>query len=890
VRFFKFIAITLVSLFIIFAVIVVGIYNARISIINSVAQNQFSLTPVKVTCFDLGLTSDLSIVVDNLCLQSPKANINIVDTVLQWHFSPKFNITNIDVNLVEISAKEHFFSNINQTSLNEKESTTGKSVSDLLSAALKSYVDQLDQFQLPLNMNVDQISYVPFTVQGKTTTANNITSEQEQSLYIAQISNLDNTLLFSLGNENNKAFFNLELTQELSGFSITFSSELEPLKTFVSEHRLPISTRLQHDFNAHEVTGSISSLIKYQAGKLSMENQVMDFSLSTAIGIGGSGAFKLSGELNFNNQFVLDSTNVNRTENKTIKKNNNTSPNENNGVVTLQFIEQNEMLLEYQQVSLLALLERIEVSPLIMSVIKDNPIPQLALKLQGDAIVNLNNRDLQLRYLEMNARNNEIKHQVVLNNIAVALTNIERLNALTVDDFVIDSKINLSSVPNIAKLTTTPISIHLAGSLQPLNNQATLNLTESSSIVFKNIKVAGSTEKNSQTLLSAKSLSTKLTGSVALLANNELDINLTVLNEAVHVNVPNAIKVSSFDLFSEINGSLSDINIKATPNVDGVELGDFFITGSVQSPKIEVTGTGVPLADLLALNIQLPISVELIEGSLNYNISGQLADLNNIAQTRFDASVGIKSLSGEVDGIWLQSLYWQQQLTIESGNITTKVNDQENITIALIESFTPISNLSVNTRWSFNDNNFKFAANNLKADAFNGSIFVPDLHWPFVKGHSANVQLDNIDLAQVLALDKKQGIVVTGNISGKVPVMFDGDKLTIKAGELYNVTDGLIQVINNPAVAELKANNSQLQLAFDALQNLHYHQLSSTVSMLDDGYMQLDTIIKGRNPDIDNDVNLNLNLTYDLLGLLESLSITQRFEDIIIKGLQKNKE
>ncbi len=874
-RFFKFIAITLVSLFIIFAVIVVGIYNARISIINSVAQNQFSLTPVKVTCFDLGLTSDLSIAVDNLCLQSPKADINIVDTVIQWHFSPKFNITNIDVNLVEINAEEHFFSNINQTSLNDKESTTGKSVSDLLSAALKSYVDQLDQFQLPLNMNVDQISYVPFTVQGKTTTANNITSEQEQSLYIAQLSNLDNTLSFSLGNENNKAFLTLELTQELSGFSITFSSELEPLKTFVSEHRLPISTRLQHDLNAHEVTGNISSLIKYQADKLSMENHMTGFVLNSAIGIGDSGAFKLSGELNFNNQFDLDSNEVN---------------SKNNEVLTLQFIDQNELLLEYQHVSQLALLERIEVSPIIMSVMKDNPISQLALKLQGDAVVNFNTSELELSYLEMNARNGEVTHQIVLNNSAVALANTEILNAFTVDDFVIDSEINLISVPGIAKLTTTPINIHLVGSLQSLNNQARLNLAENSVIELNNIKIAGSSEQGSQTLFSVKALSTALKGNVALLENNKLNMNISVLNKAKQMNVPKAIQVSSFELFSEVKGSLDDINIKTSTNADGVELGNVFITGSVQSPAIEVIGTGLPLTDLLSLNIKLPISVELIEGTLNYNVSGQLPDLNHITQTHFDASVGIKSLSGEVDGIWIQDLNWQQQFTIESGNITTNANDKENITIALIESFTPISNLSVNTRWSFSDNNFKLAVNNLKADAFSGSIFVPDMHWPFVQGHSANVQLDSIDLAQVLALDKKQGIVVTGNISGNVPVMFDGDKLTIEAGELYNVTNGLIQVINNPAVAELKANNSQLQLAFDALQNLHYHQLSSKVSMLDDGYMQLDTIIKGRNPDIDNDVNLNLNLTYDLLGLLESLSITQRFEDIIIKGLQKNKE
>ena len=875
-RFFKFFAITLISFFFIFAVIVVGIYNARISIINNIAQNQFSLVPVKVTCFELSLTSDLSIVVDNLCLQNPKAYISIVDTVIQWPYNPNLDVTTIDVSFVEISGKEHLFSNTKQTSLNHTKSITNENVSSLLSAALRAYLEQLEQFQLPLNINVDQISYLPFAVKNKTSISNDRISDVDQPPYIAKLSNLDNRLLFSLKNKSNTEFFNLEVLRETVGVSIDLSSELKELKSFIEKHRLPISTVLEDELKALEVSGSINSLVNYQADKFTMENQVKDFYLNSASGIGGSGLFTLSGELKFNNQFVLDSTDVNHKE--------------NNGVVTLQFIEQNEMLLEYQQLSLLALLERIEVSPIIMSVIKDNPIPQLALKLQGDAIVNLNNSDIQLSYLEMNARNNEIKHQVVLNNIAIALANAEILNALTVDDFFIDSEINLISVPNIAKLTTTPISIHLAGSLQPLNNQTTLNLTESSSILFENIKIAGSTEQNSQTLLSAKSLSTKLTGSVALLANNELDINLTVLNEAVLVNVPNAIKVSSFGLFSEINGSFSDINIKAMPNVDGVELGDFFITGSVQSPKIELTGTAVPLTELLSLNMQLPVNIELIEGALTYNVSGQLIDISNIAHTQFDASVGIKSLSGEVDGIWLQELDWQQQLTIESGNIFTKNSGKENITIALIESFTPISNLSVNTRWSYSDNNFELTVNNFKAEAFNGSIFVPNMHWPFIKGHSANVQLDNIDLAQVLALDKKQGIVVTGNISGKVPVMFDGDKLTIEAGELYNVTNGLIQVINNPAVAELKANNSQLQLAFDALQNLHYHQLSSTVSMLDDGYMQLDTIIKGRNPDIDNDVNLNLNLTYDLLGLLESLSITQRFEDIIIKGLQKNKE
>jgi len=120
-----------------------------------------------------------------------------------------------------------------------------------------------------------------------------------------------------------------------------------------------------------------------------------------------------------------------------------------------------------------------------------------------------------------------------------------------------------------------------------------------------------------------------------------------------------------------------------------------------------------------------------------------------------------------------------------------------------------------------------------------------------------------------------------------LPIEYDGKYFLIKEGSLHNVGDGLIQVYNNPAVEELKTSSTELKLAFDALENLHYHHLSSDVSMADDGYMLLVTAIKGRNPDLDNEVNLNLNLSYDLLGLLESLNITEHFESKVIKGLQR---
>ena len=53
--------------------------------------------------------------------------------------------------------------------------------------------------------------------------------------------------------------------------------------------------------------------------------------------------------------------------------------------------------------------------------------------------------------------------------------------------------------------------------------------------------------------------------------------------------------------------------------------------------------------------------------------------------------------------------------------------------------------------------------------------------------------------------------------------------------------------------------------------------------------MLLETAIKGRNPDLDNEVNFNLNLDYDLLGLIQSARITESFEQSIYDNVQTKK-
>ncbi|MBA6335791.1 YdbH domain-containing protein [Colwellia sp. BRX8-7] len=876
-RFLKFILIAVITLLIIFTIT----YSARVSVINYLVKTQFNSDKIALTCLNVSLTSNMAIRVNKACLQTPKANIQIVGMIIQWQLSPSLNITDIDIRLAEIEGTDHLFSKKDDALLSKEQEN--QNLSQLLSTSLQTYAQQIKQFNLPKKTNVTKLFYSPFTVSNKTETK-----------YIANLSTLANNLSFTLTTSESVVFIEAKLTQENEGFSIAISSKLSLLKSFLSAHRLPITAGLTDNLTASEISGDFNTQIKYRASAISLKNQISNISIISENGIGNSGPFKLLGALNFDSQFDLIAK---ETTNEVSAKDKIT--------VALTFVGKNEISVEYSQPQLLAKLTQAGLSPTMMSILEENPLTHVTIKPQGNGLLTLNDSKGYLSHLEISAFSGARPHQVKFDNITFALPTPQTPYALAVERFVIDSQLKLV---NIAKYTPAPVALHLNGSLNKTEQTTTINLTADSSITLNNIVVLKqmtedknnnqthnkittktSTAQKPQALLSLKKLTTKLTGSVALLEDNNLNIKLKVDNHVSQLNIPKKLKITSFNIFSELNGSFDDIQLNAQASADGVKLGNLVLTGPVKSPNVVIAAKNLQLTDLLSLNIQLPTEVELIDGLLDYNIFGQINALNNIENTPFNVSVAITSLSGEINGIWLQELNWQQHFSLLAGKITTQPNAKENLTVELIETVTPISKLSINTNWTF-DKSFQLSANKLKANVLGGSFFIPNIQWPVEHGHSVNVQLNSIDLEQVLALDEKQGIVVTGNISGQLPVTFDGDKYIIEKGELHNISNGLIQVIDNPAVEELKANNSQLKLAFDALQNLHYHQLSSAVTMADDGYMQLNTVIKGRNPDIDNDVNLNLNLSYDLLGLLESLSITQRFEESLIKGLQKKKE
>ncbi len=881
-------------------VIIIG-YIARVSLINSISKEQLALYQAKITCLDFHLTANLALSISHLCLETPQATININDMAINFQLAEAEKIKRIDIASVMINGKAELFSQLDTT-----DKTPAKASA---SEQLKTQLTQLTQLDLPFDIAVKKLYYLPFKLN-----INNQENQHEPTKKIAKDGYYSgyffakqNKLELALKDTQQQRFLAAKVStnQQQERVDVELTIQLAPLIDFIFDHNLEQNTGLPSSVSALkkviQANGEFHSLINYQDDKLTVKSQLNAFKLAANEGIKNSGPFQLTGELNIDGEVNFDTNNA-----------------DSNPQIAIQFNANNKLQLQFNHPHLVKQLDNNVLASELISLLNDNPVNQLTLRPNGTLSYQVNTQQLSLSGIEITAQNHVTQvpasitapptHQLNINNIALDLNNLLAVgNKRTSDN---DSDINndpshkspLNDTP-LAQLdftlnsalvvfpmksfTSEAMAIKLQGSVRQSSTETLINIADNSFLSINNMAL--STKQNSvdKKRLTIKNITSHLQGNIRLQDQQAMRLNVKIDSQANNLRAAKIFDIKSLMLNSVIIGSLNNININTRLSADAVPLGNLAISGTVEKPNISLTASALALTDLLSLNIKLPAKVALVDGALSYSVEGQISDLSAIENTPLTISLAITSVSGEVEGIWLQELNWQQNFSYLAGKLSSRGDLEENLTVALIDTPTPIAKLSISTALNY-QKDFKISVTKLKGDILGGSFSIPKVQWPLEHGHSVNVQLTHIDLEQVLALDKKQGIVVTGNISGQLPISFDGEKYTMEKGKLHNVSNGLIQVLNNPAVNELKASNSQLKLAFDALQNLHYHQLSSDVSMADDGYMLLETVIKGRNPDLDNDVNLNLNLSYDLLGLLESLSITEQFEQRIIKGLQKN--
>ena len=925
--------ISVIFLFIVLA------YLSRVAIIKSLSEEKLKPYNTSIDCIDFTISIDLSVKINRLCLQTPQADLKLEDISLTLDLAAQQKIKHINISSISIQGTTTLFNTLKESSLDNKDLTAKQQ--------LKAYLTQLSEINLPFSINVKEFSYLPFAPESVTEIQRQSKRKHSsiQKYYIGKFSAIKNTLKFSIADhqQNTVIKANISINQSIAAklarnqLQVGFVSQLAPLKQFLLAHELPLPPATLKTIESITVNGDFESELHYQAEQLSLSSQLKALSISSIEGVKNSGPFALTGALNLNSKINLASDNT------------STEPSTNPAtILDIEFQKENSLQAQFSHQHLLNYLSKTSLSPELITLLNDNVIEQVIVNPYGSLSYDLNEKRLSLTGVTFNLaiKNNETKvNQLALSNININLNhylqsenshfpqslstqveaNKSQQNQLSSTgsnntqqeaineklptaelDFKFEMPLLISALKGF---THSPVILNLQGAMRQEQTKIIVSFDDSSTLTSNKISIPANQIAKNNKQLTIKQVAMQIQGNIttnmpgqvkeSVLSNAQLkvkqsiDVNLHLNSQVNKLRYANVVEINSLSINSNIIGNIDDIKIHTAVIADNVPLGNLVVSGAVNKPKLVLTAKQLPLTDLLALNIKLPTDVKLVEGTLSYRVKGQITDLNNVQNSTLDLSVDVASLSGEIANIWVQELNWQQNFQYLNGVLTSLSEQnspaQENLTVALIDTPTPISKLSINTRWHY-ENEFKISATKLSGDVLGGSFAIPKIQWPLDYKHSVDVQLTHIDLAQVLALDEKQGIVVTGNISGHLPIFYDGEKYTMENGELHNVSNGLIQIMNNPAVSKLKASNTQLQLAFDALQNLHYNQLSSDVSMADDGYMLLETVIKGRNPDIDNDVNLNLNLSYDLLGLLESMSITKQFEEKIIKGLQINKE
>ena len=880
-RFYKLILVTLL----LGTLLIASVIYARSTVVTSLLNNYLSQHQSAITCIDFSVNAEFDLVISRLCVDSPYADIELNNIVVNWRFDinnlqkEKLSeaISSVNIAKASVQAKGRY-------KLPDSKASAPYAFKEIPQQVRQNLVE-LSSFSSPITIDIKRFVYLPSREQ-------NI---HQRLSYFGHVSINSQQASLSLITSENNQIIDIKVTKQES-FKADISIDLPSLKNLLMSHQaiLPTSVETQLSSLGHEqwvLQGKIDSQIEWHKQTLKVKSQLTGFSLSGVNNLLALGIAELKASLNW--QLTLAGE-----------------------VLQIAFNNTSNLVMPIEQKQLLKSLRAFGLDDSTSEILNSNPIDSIALAPIGTTKLDFDNLSINSDGIKLISQNLAEPFKFSVNNIAASIDESPILSAEIQQAHL--SASGLLKLPQFQAYSNDAVKFKVHAKAKQLESAWQLQLLENSSIQLSNIAVVSEPEinkvKSDEQAIQArlKTLTSDIQGEITIAKPSTFSKQGALSKQSTHtkqstkgafsfqlqnrsrinnLEFPGLIQFDEIEIHSQINGILSDITVTTEVIADKLPLVNARITGNIAQPSISLLAQDLLITDLLALKAKVPAELSLIDGRLSYQLSGQVKNSSDLLKNPMQLTVSVEDVTGEIEGTWIQELNWQQNFIAQDGQIKSMLKSSEasnNLTIAKIEIATPITDFTTATNISFVDNEVQIQLGKAQGNFLGGEFSVEGAQWPFNKEQPVAVRLTEIDLEKLLELDQKQGIVITGRVSGELPIFYDGEHFLIEGGHLYNVGEGLIQVFDNPAVEELKTTNTQLKLAFDALENLHYYQLKSDVSMANDGYMLLVTAIKGKNPDLDNDVNLNLNLSYDLLGLLESLNITEHFEEKFIKGLQPN--
>lgn len=148
------------------------------------------------------------------------------------------------------------------------------------------------------------------------------------------------------------------------------------------------------------------------------------------------------------------------------------------------------------------------------------------------------------------------------------------------------------------------------------------------------------------------------------------------------------------------------------------------------------------------------------------------------------------------------------------------------------------------------------------------------------------IDLENLDIGRLVAMERQLGIEASGALDGHLPVSVTARGISISGGRLRaRPPGGVVRYTPTEGARAMAASNPAVKLVQDALSNYHYAKLEADVDYSETGDLEMRVAMAGHNPDWNagQPINLNINLTENIPTLLRSLRLADDISEQVEK-------
>jgi len=277
--------------------------------------------------------------------------------------------------------------------------------------------------------------------------------------------------------------------------------------------------------------------------------------------------------------------------------------------------------------------------------------------------------------------------------------------------------------------------------------------------------------------------------------------------------------------------------------------------------------------------------LDITAGALSFDLQFTWEQAQDGWQLDGIALVELDNLAGAYDDMAFADLRTKLDSRYQSSSGFSVAPSQ--IEIGLVEVGLPIENISAD--FVLDPDGLSAEIENLAMNAFGGTIKADPFH--YVLGNERNtlmLRAESVELTELLTLKEFEAIDLTGSIAAELPLIIEGTKISIQDGTLSGETPGGV-IRYQPGIVPDESGTSAMGIVTDALSNFEYDTLTSSVGYSKDGDLKLQMQISGRNPDMEDNrpVVLNLGVENNIPQMLKSLQAARAVEEILEKHITK---